>query len=358
MITVIRLAGGLLSGLVALQLIGRSPWFPQLAARLAVGVLAALVGWLLAPWLWKLFVRAMDWVLHRLARLSFRDLALGAAGLIVGLMIAFPLGFLLGGIAYVGPYLRVGVALVFGYLGIHVALQRREEVIHLLPRGRQGEGGQGGRSQSGSQVPKVLDTSVIIDGRIADICKMGFIEGPLVVPRSVLNELQRIADSADAVRRARGRRGLDMLNRLQKEFEAVHVIDDPPGIDRDVDDRLVVYAQRVGGWIVTNDFNLNKVAELQGVHVLNINELAHALRPVHLPGEELTVYIMKDGKEAGQGVGYLEDGTMVVVEGGKKLIGETPDVIVTSVLATVAGRMIFARPKADVPTGSPTAPRR
>ena len=355
MITIIRLAGGLLSGLVALQLTGLLPWFPQRAVRFAVSVLAPLVGWLLAPWLWKLFVRAMDWVLHRLARLLFRDLALGAAGLIVGLMIAFPLGFLLDGIPYVGPYLPVGIALIFGYLGIHVALQRREEVIHLLPRGRQEEGGP---SQSGSQVPKVLDTSVIIDGRIADLCKTGFIEGPLLVPRSVLNELQRIADSADGVRRARGRRGLDMLNRLQKEFEAVHVVDDPPAVDRDVDDRLVAYALRVGGWIVTNDFNLNKVAELQGVRVLNINELAHALCPVHLPGEELTVYIMKDGKEAGQGVGYLEDGTMVVIEGGKKLIGETPDVIVTSALATVAGRMIFARPKADVPTGSPTAPRR
>ncbi|MDQ7851099.1 MAG: TRAM domain-containing protein, partial [Armatimonadota bacterium] len=151
---------------------------------------------------------------------------------------------------------------------------------------------------------------------------------------------------------------LDILNRLQKEWDAVEVIDSPPGIEGDVDARLVGVARAVGGWILTNDFNLNKVAELQGVRVLNVNELAQAMRPIHLPGEELTVHIMKDGKEAGQGIGYLEDGTMVVVEGGKKHIGETSDVVVTSVLQTVAGRMIFARPKGDVAAGSSTAHRR
>jgi uncharacterized protein YacL len=355
MVTVIRLAGGLLGAVLAFQLAALSPWFPQSVVRLAVGTVGALTGWLLAPLLWRLFVRVMDWVLQGLARLAFRDLSLGAAGLILGLFIAILVGFLLDRIPYVGPYLTLIVALAFGYLGIHVALQRREEVRRLLPGFSEGEGVP---SPGRSQVPKVMDTSVIIDGRIADLCKTGFIEGRLLVPRSVLNELQRIADSPDAVRRARGRRGLDMLNRLRKEFDAVQVIDDPPGIDRDVDDRLVAYAKAVGGWIITNDFNLNKVAELQGVRVLNVNELAQALRPIHLPGEELKVHIMKDGKEAGQGIGYLEDGTMVVVDGGKKLIGEPSDVIVTSVLQTVAGRMIFARPKADVPTGSSPVQRR
>ncbi|MBI3975887.1 MAG: TRAM domain-containing protein [Armatimonadetes bacterium] len=352
----IRLSGGLLGGVAAFRLALLVPWFPQVAARLAVGLLGALVGWLVAPWLWRLFVRSMAWVLQGLARLSLRDLALGVAGLTGGLLIAVLLGFFLRTIPTVGTYLQWGVALVFGYLGIHVALQRREEVSGLLSRLGEAEGGRG--ATASARAPKVMDTSVIIDGRIADVCKTGFVEGPLLVPRSVLSELQRIADSADAVRRARGRRGLDMLNRLQKEYQDLRVVDDPPGMGGNVDERLIAYARAVGGAIVTNDFNLNKVAELQGVRVLNINELAQALRTVHLPGEELTVLITKDGKEAGQGIGYLDDGTMVVVEGGKRYIGESSEVVVTSVLQTVAGRMIFARPKVDVPAGSSAAHRR
>ncbi len=355
MIMVIRLAGGLLGAVAAFRLAVLVPWFPEVVTKIAVGTLGALVGWLIAPWLWRLFVRAMAFVLRGLAHLSLRDLALGAAGLIVGLLIAFLVGFLLSDIPYVGLYLRWGVALVFGYLGIHVALQRREEVSGFLQRLQETEGPPAGAL---GRAPKIMDTSVIIDGRIADVCKTGFLEGPLLVPRSVLTELQHIADSPDAMRRARGRRGLDILNRLQKEYQAVDVIDDPADAAGTVDERLVSYARALGGWIITNDFNLNKVAELQGVRVMNINELAQALRPIHLPGEELTVHIMKDGKEAGQGVAYLEDGTMVVVEGGKKHIGEAADVVVTSVLQTVAGRMIFARPRADVPTGSSSAHRR
>ncbi len=355
--TLIRLAGALLGAVAGYRLsIFFAPWFPQFAARLAVIVLGALLGWLVAPWLWRLFVRAMAWMLQGLARLSFRDLALGVAGLTGGLLIAVLLGFFLLRIPSVGIYVAWGVALVFGYLGIHVALQRREEVSGLLLRLGEGEGGRA--AAASARVPKVMDTSVIIDGRIADVCRIGFVEGPLLVPRSVLSELQRIADSADAVRRARGRRGLDMLNRLQKEYQDLRIVDDPSGLGGNVDERLIAYARLVDGWIVTNDFNLNKVAELQGVRVLNINELAQALRTVHLPGEELTVLVTKDGKEAGQGIGYLDDGTMVVVEAGKRLIGESADVVVTSVLQTVAGRMIFARPKADVPTGSSAAHRR
>ncbi|MDR7427323.1 MAG: TRAM domain-containing protein [Armatimonadota bacterium] len=355
MIMLMRFTGGLLGAVGAFRLAVILPWFPQPLTRIALGLLGALLGWLVTPWLWRLFVRAMTWVLQGLAHLSLRELALGAAGLIVGLLTAFLVGFLVSDIPYVGLYLRWGVALVFGYLGIHLALQRREEVRALLDRMDEGKShGPPPRRV----VPKVMDTSVIIDGRIADVCKTGFLEGPLLVPRFVLAELQRIADSTDTMRRARGRRGLDILNRLQKEWDAVEVIDSPPGIEGDVDARLVGVARAVGGWILTNDFNLNKVAELQGVRVLNVNELAQAMRPIHLPGEELTVHIMKDGKEAGQGIGYLEDGTMVVVEGGKKHIGETSDVVVTSVLQTVAGRMIFARPKGDVAAGSSTAHRR
>ena len=194
--------------------------------------------------------------------------------------------------------------------------------------------------------PKVLDTSVIIDGRIADICKTGFIEGKLVIPRFVLNELQHIADSSDDLKRVRGRRGLDILNIIQKELDIEVEItekdfDDIP----EVDSKLLKLAQVMNGKVVTNDYNLNKVAELQGVAVLNINELANAVKPVAIPGEEMVAQVVKEGKESNQGIAYLDDGTMIVVEGGKKHIGQTINVLVTSVLQTPAGRMIFGKPK-------------
>jgi uncharacterized protein YacL len=192
---------------------------------------------------------------------------------------------------------------------------------------------------------KILDTSVIIDGRIADVCQAGFLEGTLLVPQYVLRELQQIADSSDPLKRNRGRRGLDVLQRLQRLpglRTELHDLDFPQ--IREVDGRLIETARTVGGVIVTNDYNLNKVAELSGVPVLNINELSSAIKPVVLPGELMHLHVMKEGKEAGQGVAYLDDGTMVVVDHGKKHIGQMLDVTVTSVLQTTAGRMIFARP--------------
>jgi uncharacterized protein YacL len=197
--------------------------------------------------------------------------------------------------------------------------------------------------------PKILDTNVIIDGRIADVCKAGFIEGPILITRFVLEELQQIADSSDPLKRARGRRGLDILNAMQKELHMrVKTIDTSDAHEsEDVDSKLVRLAQEIDGSVVTNDFNLNKVAALQGVQVLNVNELANALKPVVLPGEEMTVTIIKEGKEANQGIGYMDDGTMIVVEGGRRFIGDTLDVIVTSVLQTVAGKMIFANIKTE-----------
>jgi len=194
--------------------------------------------------------------------------------------------------------------------------------------------------------PKLLDTSVIIDGRIADIADAGFLEGVLVIPSFVLEELQRIADSSDVLKRNRGRRGLDILKRMQKDESLTIEIVDERMDDAEVDAKLIKLAQMMNATILTNDFNLNKVAELHGVSVLNINELANALKPVVLPGEEMTVHVVKDGKEAGQGVAYLDDGTMVVVDGGKRHIGDSIGVMVTSVLQTSAGRMIFAKLKA------------
>jgi uncharacterized protein YacL len=199
---------------------------------------------------------------------------------------------------------------------------------------------------SGEQL--LLDTSVIIDGRIADVARAGFLHGTLLVPRFILLELQGIADSSDALRRARGRRGLDLLARLQKEaLVPVVVIERDPAELVEADAKLVAIAKELGCPVLTNDYNLNRVAELQGVKVLNVNELATAVRPVVLPGEELGVKIIQEGKEPGQGVGYLEDGTMVVVEGGSRHIGGELDVVVLRVLQTVAGRMIFAQPKGD-----------
>jgi uncharacterized protein YacL len=199
-----------------------------------------------------------------------------------------------------------------------------------------------GTAQGGRSI--LLDTSVIIDGRIADIARTGFISGPMVVPSFVLNELQHIADSPDGLRRQRGRRGLDILNRLQKDSSLpLRVSDiDVEGV-REVDDKLVILAKQLHSPILTNDYNLNRVAELQGVTVLNINELANAVKAVYLPGETLEVEVIQEGKESGQGVGYLDDGTMVVVENGREAIGRTVQAMVTKVLQTAAGRMIFAR---------------
>jgi uncharacterized protein YacL len=197
--------------------------------------------------------------------------------------------------------------------------------------------------------PKLLDTSVIIDGRVADICETGFLEGTLIIPQFVLRELQQIADSSDPIKRNRGRRGLDILQRIQRSVDVeVKILEqDFPRI-RDVDSKLVALGKQLGAKILTNDFNLNKVAELQGVPVLNVNQLANAVKPVVLPGEQMSVHILKEGKEYGQGVAYLDDGTMVVVDSARKFVGKNVEVSVTSVLQTTAGRMIFTRLKEDL----------
>jgi uncharacterized protein YacL len=267
----------------------------------------------------------------------------GLAGLIIGLC-AGALGNLLVDKLplqhpEVAQVLSLVVYTVCAYFGVVLGLWKGPE----LSAGHEDALGVGlGPASS----PKILDTSVIIDGRIADICETGFLEGPLIVPQFVLKELQHIAGSPDSIKRNRGRRGLDILQRIQKNVDmTVRIVDDDFPKIREVDAKLVALGKVLKGKVLTNDFNLNKVAELQGVTVLNVNQLANAVKPVVLPGEVMNVYIMKEGKEYGQGVAYLDDGTMVVVDNAKRYVGRNIDVAVTSVLQTTAGRMIFTRLK-------------
>lgn len=260
-------------------------------------------------------------------------------GVFLGLLLTVLLSPILLSIHSIGIVLTVLIGIAFVYLGVVAMTSMKDEIKLYLPSSAAASG-----PESKPERPKILDTNVIIDGRVADICRTGFLEGPIYVPGFVLDELQHIADSADGLKRARGRRGLDILNQMRTEMPlSVRAWDNTDPNDRDeVDSKLVKLAKELNGMIVTNDFNLNKVAELQGVTVLNINELANALKPVVLPGEEMTVLIIKEGKEMNQGVGYLDDGTMIVVEGGRRRIGETLDVVTSSVLQTAAGKMIFA----------------
>ncbi|WP_422484545.1 PIN/TRAM domain-containing protein [Gudongella sp. DL1XJH-153] len=287
-----------------------------------------------------------------LQKFSIQNIALGAVGLIVGLVVATlisqPIYRL--NIPYLGVIASIVLYLLFGYLGVTIPNRNIEDITTSLGNFT-GNIGTGKKNQKETKVvsgacPKILDTSVIIDGRIADIVKTGFIEGPLVIPVFVLEELQHIADSSDGLKRNRGRRGLDILNRIQNELDTEIIIHEKEFAEvNEVDSKLLKLTQYMQGKVITNDYNLNKVAEVHRIEVLNINELANAVKPVVLPGEEMVVQVVKDGKEAGQGLAYLDDGTMIVVESGRKFIGETIDVIVTSVLQTSAGRMIFAKPK-------------
>lgn len=281
----------------------------------------------------------------RLLRTQGVNIVMAGIGLMVGLIIANLLAssfMCLPTIQTISPYFYPCLFLIFGYLGVVIAINKKEEILSTFTFGKVQI--KESKQEETTFKDKLLDTSVIIDGRIADICESGFIEGTLVIPRFVLKELQKIADSSDGLKRNRGRRGLDVLNKIQKMIDIPVRIDetDFPEI-KEVDGKLVKLGKVQGAKVFTNDFNLNKIAELEGVKVLNINELAEALKPVVLPGEEMNVHIIKEGKEFTQGVGYLDDGTMVVVDNGQDFIGQKVKVNVSSVLQTTAGRMIFAK---------------
>ena len=313
-----------------------------------VGALLYLGGQMpfgLAPWVWMPIGVALGGLIlaseYALERMRIGIFLGGVAGLVIGLALAgliMVVGAGIFGLTFSMVQLA-GVVLIIGlpYLGAVVGANLGKEPV------------PGSAQAAGSEAVlgphfKILDTSVIIDGRVADLCETGFLEGTFLVPQFILNELQHIADSSDSLKRARGRRGLDILNKVQKMVDIdVRIVDDDFPQVREVDSKIVLLAKKVGAKVITNDLNLNKVAELQGVRVLNINELCNALRPVVLPGETIRVFVLKEGKEAGQGVAYLDDGTMIVVDNAKRCIGRNVDVVVTSVLQTTAGRMIFTR---------------
>jgi len=313
----------------------------QIALLIIAPVVGAVLGVLAVPMAQSVFETELVAVERAVDRLAPGELIGGAIGLTSGLVIAFLVKSVLfefitfagrtGG--YIAIVLYIVVSIFAAYLGARVGAKQRVSIGRFAPA-----------AMASGGTPKVLDTSVIIDGRILDIVRSGFLDGPLLLPRFVLRELQNIADSSDAMRRTRGRRGLEVLTKLQVISPLEIVERDFEGV-ADVDAKLVLLARERGGKLVTNDFNLNRVANVEGVAVLNMNELANAVKPVLLPGEELRVALIKEGKEAHQGVGYLDDGTMIVVENGRRLVGETVDVSVTSALQTAAGRMIFARVK-------------
>ena len=370
---IVHLASPVLTELISTEVLKTSMGLYKLTMAnvilIALGMaVGAAVGYLISPFVASTLQRFSVWVEGQLSKMPLQDVIAGVAGLAIGLIIANLLG---------GAFSNIPVvfSIVFGYLGIHIVVRKQKEIGELLGRMLKlkkkpkvqadaaepsyGAGSAeaplaGGMTAAARPSPanyasyvgcKLLDTSVIIDGRIADICRTGFVDGKLLIPVFVLEELQHIADSADALKRVRGRRGLDILQRIRTESGLqVEIVNQDFDDITEVDSKLVRLGQQLGGKIITNDYNLNKVSELQGVPVLNINDLSNAVKPVVIPGESMHVTIVKEGKEHGQGVAYLDDGTMIVVENGRYHLNEAIQVEVTSALQTSAGRMIFAKP--------------
>jgi len=326
-------------------------------ARISVLILGTLLG-VIIGYLISSFILKQGLVIAKrleriLTHIPKQELIAGTIGLLFGLIIANLIGVAFNQVPIIGPYIPIILSAIFGYSGLKIMARKGPEMYYNYVQQWGGEGTKKTsrfkmfsthKSDKTTSTPKLLDTSVIIDGRIKELCNTGFIEGPLMVPLFVLNELQIISDSADATKRNRGRRGLDILKEMQDANKvAIEVVEDDYDDLTEVDSKLMRLALDKQWKLMTNDFNLNKVARVQGIEVLNLNELANVLKPALIAGEWIRVQIMKEGKEIHQGVAYLDDGTMIVVEDGKPYVGQTVEVMVTSILQTSAGRMIFAR---------------
>ena len=322
---------------------------------LLIGLAAFAFGAWVLHYIESLFVRILGTLNRSLDELPIEVVVGGATGLLAGILTAVLSSFPLSLLGKFGAYLTMVFFIMLVYLGLKIGLRKARDIYSLFPFQLQTEK----NDPVCHEQPKVLDTSAIIDGRIYDVCISHFLQGPLIVPHFVIEELQHIADSSDNIRRNKGRRGLELLTKMQKHPEikiAIIDVDEPSIIEeKEVDSRLIRLCKNINASIITNDYNLNKVAELQGITVLNINELTNAVKVIVYPGETMHITIIKEGKENGQGVGYLEDGTMVVVEEAQKEIGRDLEVLVTSVFQTAAGRMIFTRKirdREDFPAGT------
>ncbi|MDX6555901.1 MAG: hypothetical protein QOD86_2096 [Miltoncostaeaceae bacterium] len=343
LILVSRVLLAVLGGLGASQASGAFPledWFPgywDFVARAALTVVGALVGFLIGGVVGRVLRNRLKAVDRAADRRSAAELTVGALGLVVGLVVAALAGLAVAQLPIIGPYLLLPVFLVVAYVFSRIAARKHVDILRLV--------GVRWRPHGAAAAPtRLVDTSAIIDGRLVDVLRTRFLSGSIVVPDFVLHELQRVADSADAQKRARGRRGLELVEELKATANggfSVRSGDYPEAVG--VDAKLVEMARDIGASIVTVDYNLNKVAKIRGVEVLNVNELANALKPAVLPGEVLAVKVIREGKEYDQGVGYLGDGTMIVVEGGRASLGEEVEVEVTSVLQSPSGKMIFTR---------------
>jgi uncharacterized protein YacL len=344
--------------------------FPFVFLPFIIGVaLFSMIGYLITP----VFVRILGFIglsfEKNLETLSWHDISVALAGLIAGLIVANLAALPFADLPLVGSYVAILLNVALGYLGVTLFLKRREEIHGMWSsigglKQRFSIKGRRSRESGGNHLHelslettserssiKVLDTSVIIDGRILEIAATGFLEGPFIIPRFILNELQSIADSSDPTRRTKGRRGLDIINEIQHLSEVTVQILEVTLKDFEVgsvDEGLVALARELGAKVVTTDYNLNKIAQIQGISVLNVHEMANALKPTLLPGEAITVDVLREGKEPQQGVGYLDDGTMIVVEDGENYIGKRIEVVVTSMLQTSAGRMVFGRIRKEV----------
>jgi len=323
-----------------------------LMGRVVGIIIFALIGFFVGDFTGKRIIKDVSAVDEKVKEIPGNNLIIGVIGLTGGILLGLLVSLALRSIPFVGPFIPIFLVVIFSYVGIMLALRNKQVIINVFRLSKrfkeekeENQADKKGKEASSSTCkPKILDTSTIIDGRIADIILTGFLEGALIVPGFIVNELQGVADSSENLRRLKGRTGLDILQKLQdnKKLDISIIEKDYSGLDN-VDAKLIALAKELDADLVTSDFNLNKVARLKGINVLNINDLSNAVKMIILPGEKLSIEIIKEGKEKDQGVAYLDDGTMIVVEGGKNMLGRTIEIIITGILQTPAGRMIFSK---------------